>query len=87
MANARSIECVREAADTCLHGLLEHDVAEDELHEVLGGRLQCAVQVLWCSPAPFTWSYLCTVTIKQVWNLMKQAKCRAHVTTNVAEPV
>lgn len=33
-----------------LHGFLEHDITEDELHQVLGGRLQLALQEAWSTP-------------------------------------
>ena len=39
-----------EAVSVHLHGLLKHDVTEDELHEVLCGRLKLAVKVAWSSP-------------------------------------
>lgn len=33
-----------------LHGFLKHDITEDKLHEVLGGRLKLALQQAWSAP-------------------------------------
>ena len=36
---------LQEVGSEHLHGLLEHDITEDELHEVFCGRLKLAVHV------------------------------------------
>ena len=33
-----------------LHGVLEHDIAEDKFHQLLCGRLELAVHVAWSTP-------------------------------------
>ena len=47
----QSMQSIHQCAANYLHGLLEHDVAENELHKFLCGHLQLAVQEYRCTPA------------------------------------